>query len=484
MASLLPNGKQSFETSAGTPLVGGRLYTYAAGTTTPKATYADAAETTPNTNPVILDARGEATVFWSGAYKVQLRDALDAVIWTVDGVVGSDVQFAQLASSAGASLVGYLPVGTGVQARTAQAKLREMSRSVEDFGGIANGLTNNDAAIALAAAATGGRFHFPGPGVYVCSASVWGYAFTAGDTVSIKVGATTYDVSNAVAGPWRMTVDSPVLMSLRHAVSGNVVQQWQDGGAGTATYFYRGLAFKTDSHFVQAKPATNGGSTDMLFQRSDVNVQAIVTGSIAATTLTVTAVASGTLAVGDTIGGTGVTAGTTITGLGTGTGGAGTYTVSASQTVASTTITATDPNGNRFNLTFDEANDRMLLSFATTAAGAPSFDSAMQLVGGPSPSMVFPAVAAQFNTGVGVKQRSAGGFECRFVPTSSTVADIKQVGGSGTTYLSFRDGAMGFFGSSGTSRPTITGSRGGNAALTSLLSFLNTLGLVTDSTTA
>lgn len=132
MASLLPNGKQSFETSAGTPLVGGRLYTYAAGTTTPKATYADAAETTPNTNPVILDARGEATVFWSGAYKVQLRDALDAVIWTVDALVGSDVQFAQLASSAGASLVGYLPAGAGAVATTVQSKLRE-SVSVFDF---------------------------------------------------------------------------------------------------------------------------------------------------------------------------------------------------------------------------------------------------------------------------------------------------------------------------------------------------------------
>jgi hypothetical protein len=67
---------------------------------------------------------------------------------------------------------------------------------------------------------------------------------------------------------------------------------------------------------------------------------AVVTGSISGTTLTVSAVASGTLAVGQTISGTGITAGTTITALGTGTGGTGTYTVSASQTVSSTTITA------------------------------------------------------------------------------------------------------------------------------------------------
>ena len=68
---------------------------------------------------------------------------------------------------------------------------------------------------------------------------------------------------------------------------------------------------------------------------------AVVTGSIATTVLTVTAVTSGELAVGQTISGSGVTAGTTITALGTGTGGIGTYTVSASQTASSTSITAT-----------------------------------------------------------------------------------------------------------------------------------------------
>lgn len=65
-----------------------------------------------------------------------------------------------------------------------------------------------------------------------------------------------------------------------------------------------------------------------------------VTGAIAGTTLTVSAVTSGTLAVGQTISGTGVTAGTTITAFGTGTGGTGTYTVSIAQTVASEAITA------------------------------------------------------------------------------------------------------------------------------------------------
>lgn len=65
---------------------------------------------------------------------------------------------------------------------------------------------------------------------------------------------------------------------------------------------------------------------------------ATVTGSIAGTTLTVTAVTSGTLYVGQTIQGSTVTAQTIITALGTGTGGAGTYTVNNSQTVTSRTL--------------------------------------------------------------------------------------------------------------------------------------------------
>lgn len=63
------------------------------------------------------------------------------------------------------------------------------------------------------------------------------------------------------------------------------------------------------------------------------------TGSISGTTLTVSAVTSGTIAVGQYLGGLGVAPNTTISGLGTGTGGTGTYILSTSQTVASTTMT-------------------------------------------------------------------------------------------------------------------------------------------------
>lgn len=61
---------------------------------------------------------------------------------------------------------------------------------------------------------------------------------------------------------------------------------------------------------------------------------AVYTGTIATTVMTVTAVTSGTIAVGQTISGTGITGAPTITSFGTGTGGTGTYNISASETVA------------------------------------------------------------------------------------------------------------------------------------------------------
>ena len=73
-------------------------------------------------------------------------------------------------------------------------------------------------------------------------------------------------------------------------------------------------------------------------------VGAVFTGSISGTTLTVTAITSGAIAIGQTLSGTGITAGTKILAFQTGAGGnvneAGTYTLNISQTVASTTINA------------------------------------------------------------------------------------------------------------------------------------------------
>ena len=85
--TLSPSPKMQFFTAAGVPLVGGKLYTYASGTTVPAATYTNSTGNFTNSNPVILDSRGEASVwFGPSRYSLVLKDADDNLIWTADGV--------------------------------------------------------------------------------------------------------------------------------------------------------------------------------------------------------------------------------------------------------------------------------------------------------------------------------------------------------------------------------------------------------------
>jgi len=88
MALLSPNPKQQFFDANGEPLVGGKIYTYAAGTTTPITTYVDSAGVTTNTNPIILDSRGMANIWLlsTAVYKYAVFDALDVPIFTTDNI--------------------------------------------------------------------------------------------------------------------------------------------------------------------------------------------------------------------------------------------------------------------------------------------------------------------------------------------------------------------------------------------------------------
>lgn len=105
MPSLAPLPKFRFFTAGGTgtpvrPLVGGKVYFYEAGTTTPKDTYTSSTGLVANTNPVILNSRGEADIWLgAGSYKMLVTDENDvAQGGAVDNIKGSD----QLLAEAGA----------------------------------------------------------------------------------------------------------------------------------------------------------------------------------------------------------------------------------------------------------------------------------------------------------------------------------------------------------------------------------------------
>lgn len=90
VTALRPSPKMQFTDASGNLLSGGKLYTYSAGTTTNLATYTDSTGTTPNTNPVVLDSRGEASVWFQALnYKLVLKDSSDNTIWTQDNYSGS-----------------------------------------------------------------------------------------------------------------------------------------------------------------------------------------------------------------------------------------------------------------------------------------------------------------------------------------------------------------------------------------------------------
>lgn len=88
--NLPPVPIQHYDDDDGTPLADGFVYTYASGTTTPLSTYEDEAGTTLNTNPVILDARGEARIWLipASTYRFVLKRADGTTVWTQDDISG------------------------------------------------------------------------------------------------------------------------------------------------------------------------------------------------------------------------------------------------------------------------------------------------------------------------------------------------------------------------------------------------------------
>ena len=85
-----------FFTNTGAVLTGGKLYTYAAGTTTPLVSYTTNAGTIARTNPIVLDSAGRVSdggEIWitSASYKFVLKDSNDVLIATYDNITGIGV---------------------------------------------------------------------------------------------------------------------------------------------------------------------------------------------------------------------------------------------------------------------------------------------------------------------------------------------------------------------------------------------------------
>lgn len=93
LLSALAGAGQQFFDNSGTPLAGGKLYSYQAGSTTPQPTYTSISGATPHSNPIILDSAGrvpggEIWLLTGSSYKFVLQTAQNVLLLTLDNILG------------------------------------------------------------------------------------------------------------------------------------------------------------------------------------------------------------------------------------------------------------------------------------------------------------------------------------------------------------------------------------------------------------
>lgn len=208
-------GAQFFDNN-GNPLSGGKIYTYAAGTTTPHPTYTTNSDSSFHTNPIVLDAAGripsggEIWLQFGVGYKFVVKTSAEVLIATYDNIPSSaqppaandadSIMYEQgYLLTAGSFVVGKIyrivsvgttdftligatsntigthfiatgvgsGTGTAELSQTVENKLRQ-TVSVKDFGATGDGTTDDTAAIHTAfdyAIANTSGVYFP-PGTY------------------------------------------------------------------------------------------------------------------------------------------------------------------------------------------------------------------------------------------------------------------------------------------------------------------------------
>jgi hypothetical protein len=254
----LVNPKIPFYDALGAPLVGGFLDVYLAGTTTRTNTWQDKAQTTLNTNPIVLDARGECTLWADDAltYKFVLKTAAGVALWTADNISGANVS---------GTLVTFTQAGAGAIARTAQNKLREVEISDADFGATMDGVADDTAEIqalltevqAQTMAGTGG---------------IYGAAVAVGTGPVVKLPSGVRKISSA------LTADTNQAFNYRQVVGENTVIVPTTnaitvfGGVGYQTAF-KGLIFSGGAVAISHKTG-NADSTHGLVEQCEFHLQA------------------------------------------------------------------------------------------------------------------------------------------------------------------------------------------------------------------
>lgn len=209
----------------GDPLSGGLLYSYIEGTTTAKVLYTDKDCSTPASNPVVLDSRGESEIYGcSGSYKLVLKTSADVTIWTIDNIDISNVASSYL----------YFPDASQADQGAASAS---GNLTVKDF--VDSIGTTKKATIVL---------------VHTGVANTTSYTFQTSETITSNIdielqnGALIVDDANNAS----LTINSEIIAG--------ATQQIYDYENGTGTIIYSGGKLREMS--PQHWGAFADGSTD------------------------------------------------------------------------------------------------------------------------------------------------------------------------------------------------------------------------------
>lgn len=291
--SLTPSPKLQWIDGNGDPIVGAKVYTYAAGTNTPQATYTDYTGNTQNANPVIADADGYTEIWIDRAlaYKYEVTDADDNLIYTVDRInyAGSSGQSQTFAAGSAAApsinFVGALTSGfyspganqVGVSTNGVSAMVFDASQNV-GVGG--NPTTKFDVFGAIRAQSmsitTGGLTITLGGATITGNSSVTGTFGVTGNTTltgtNSFVGATTVSggafasrgfADNATTAQWNIDSSGRLLnngngqtgfsalLGSNYTATGNIIF----GSTGFVGGFNYGAAYNTGTGVFTAPVA-------------------------------------------------------------------------------------------------------------------------------------------------------------------------------------------------------------------------------------
>lgn len=279
-----PYAKIQFFDNVGNPLAGGKIYSYAAGTLTPKSTYTDAGEGTPNANPVVMDSAGRANIWLgTGGYKLILKTSADSTIWTVDNVPGNGSFSGNLSVSGNATIGGTLGItgNTALSGTLATTGAVTLSSTLTATGAISSSSTITAAAVIPTGSSP------PVNGLYLNSANtpaITANSITVARFLTAVTGVNYIDFSAAATGanPSISTNGSDVNPPLDIVTkgSGYILFQSQAGGASNFRIDDCGgscVDFLTTSGSIAGSPGS--GSITAFGADTNINVSVLPKGT-------------------------------------------------------------------------------------------------------------------------------------------------------------------------------------------------------------